>query len=233
LRVLTAALILAIGLTLVATAAFRLARVSAVAPAHDFGATAGPEAGGTTGPAAVGTAGRAAGGTSRPTAGGTSRPTASGTSGSTVVTAERPVSLAIPALRVTATVVPVVNTGGVLGVPDDPTQVGWWSSSALAGSRSGTTVIDGHVDSAATGPGALFRIASLRTADRIVVTTATGDRRSYAVSGLRVYPKTAGLPADIFALTGAPRLVLISCGGPFDRPAGSYLDNIVVFAVPT
>jgi hypothetical protein len=26
--------------------------------------------------------------------------------------------------------------------------------------------------------------------------------------------------------------VLITCGGPFDRAAGSYLDNIVVFAAP-
>jgi len=47
-----------------------------------------------------------------------------------------------------------------------------------------------------------------------------------------VYEKAGGLPADIFAQDGPARLVLISCGGPFDRTAGSYLDNIVVFAVP-
>lgn len=48
----------------------------------------------------------------------------------------------------------------------------------------------------------------------------------------RVYRKTDGLPADLFATAGAPRLVLITCGGTFDRAAASYLDNIVVFAAP-
>ena len=127
---------------------------------------------------------------------------------------------------------PVVNAGGVLQVPDNPAQVGWWSASAPAGSSRGSVVIDGHVDSAASGPGALFRLAGLRTSDRIVLSTATGLTRTYAVTGRRVYDKATGLPADIFDQSGTPRLVLISCGGPFDSAEGSYLDNIVVFAVP-
>jgi hypothetical protein len=30
----------------------------------------------------------------------------------------------------------------------------------------------------------------------------------------------------------AGRLVLVTCGGPFDASTGNYLDNIVAFAVP-
>jgi hypothetical protein len=143
-----------------------------------------------------------------------------------------PLALAIPALQVQAAVMPVVTSGGVLGVPEDPRRVGWWSASALPGAVSGSVVIDGHVDSAATGPGALFRLTDLRIADRIVVTTTTGDKRSYTVDGRRIYRKVDGLPPELFTRTGPARLVLISCGGPFDSTAGSYLDNVVVFASP-
>lgn len=143
-----------------------------------------------------------------------------------------PVTLSIPSLGVRASVLPVINDNGTLGVPDDPAQVGWWSASALAGAATGTVVLDGHVDSATAGPGALFRLASLKADDPITLTTGTGQLRRYTVTGRRVYVKAGGLPADIFDQHGPARLVLISCGGPFDRTAGSYLDNIVVFAVP-
>jgi sortase family protein len=143
-----------------------------------------------------------------------------------------PVTLTIPSQQVRAEVLPVADVGGILQVPDDPARLGWWNAGAPVGASRGTVVIDGHVDSAASGPGALFRLAELRTADRIVLSTASGSTRSYLVTGRRVYRKTAGLPSDIFDQLGPPRLVLISCGGPFDSAAGSYLDNIVVFAAP-
>jgi Sortase domain len=149
------------------------------------------------------------------------------------VTLAEPVTLTIPALHVEATVLPVSTSYGALGVPDDPTRVGWWTGSALPGAPSGSVVIDGHVDSAAAGPGALFRLADLHPGEPIQITTTTGDQHPYIVTGRRVYPKAGGLPPDLFATTGPSRLVLISCGGPFDRTTGSYLDNIAVFAVPT
>jgi len=157
-----------------------------------------------------------------------------GTPGSSILppAAAPPVTLTIPSQQVRAVVLPVANVGGILQVPDNPSQLGWWNASATVGAARGSVVIDGHVDSAVAGPGALFRLAELRAADRIVLGTATGLTRSYRVTGRRVYRKTSGLPSDIFDQLGAPRLVLISCGGPFDSAAGSYLDNVVVFAVP-
>lgn len=145
---------------------------------------------------------------------------------------EIPAWLAIPAVHTQARVVPVTTTGGELDVPDDPMQVGWWTGGARIDQSRGTVVIDGHVDSATTGPGALFRITDLRPNDLIVVTTASGQRRPYTVTGRRVYRKSGGLPASLFATTGTPRLALITCGGPFDHATGSYLDNVVVFAIP-
>jgi sortase family protein len=142
----------------------------------------------------------------------------------------RPVSIAIAALQVQAPTEQVRTTDGTLGVPDNPSHVGWWIGSALPGAASGTVVIDGHVDSAVAGPGALFHIADLRTGDQIAVTTERDQQVHYAVEARRVLSKDNPLPAEFFANTGPPRLVLISCGGPFDRQTLSYEDNIVVVA---
>jgi hypothetical protein len=41
------------------------------------------------------------------------------------------------------------------------------------------------------------------------------------------------LPPSLFDTAGPPRLALVTCGGPFDSATGHYLDNIIVWAVPT
>jgi len=194
------------GLALLVTAAAGMAHNPRVPP--DFGVTSAPNG--------------------RPLSSTSSRPDV----GPPVVV-EPPTALAIPALRVQATVVPVDSSGEILGVPADPAQVGWWTGSAPPGAASGTVVIDGHIDSATTGPGAFYQLADLHIDDLLIITTTTGDRRNYAVTGRRTYLKANGLPPDLFATTGPPRLVLITCGGSFDRSTGSYSHNIVVFATPT
>lgn len=140
-----------------------------------------------------------------------------------------PVTLVVPVIGVQAPVRPVDTLDGALAVPDDPGQIGWWSGSALPGSANGTVVLDGHVDSIA-GPGALFRLTDLRAGDVITVATASGRPVTYAVTGRRVFAKTAGLPTDVFAQDTGPRLAIITCGGAFDPATRSYRDNIVVFA---
>lgn len=142
-----------------------------------------------------------------------------------------PVRLTIPGQLVQAAVIPIESRNGVLEVPDDVGQVGWWTGSALVGATAGTTVLDGHVDSAAAGPGALFRLRELRQGDRLQLETAA-RQVGYAVTGRRIISKTGPLPADLFTVTGPARLVLISCGGPFDRVTRSYRDNIVIIAAP-
>jgi hypothetical protein len=142
-----------------------------------------------------------------------------------------PTGLAIPTIHLQATVRPVHNVQGSLAVPDDPGEVGWWAAGALPGSATGSVVLDGHVDSPA-GPGALFRLADLHAGDSISVATAGHHQLNYTVTGRRLIAKSRGLPSDLFSLDGGPRLVLISCGGPFDRTTRSYEDNIVVFATP-
>ncbi len=140
--------------------------------------------------------------------------------------------LIIPALHVRAPVEPVDSRAGRLEIPDDPAVVGWWTGGALPGAGGGTVVLVGHVDSAGAGRGALFRLTTLRSGDGIVLVLRDHRQLGYTVYARRSYPKGTGLPADLFTPTGPPRLVLITCGGPFDETTHTYRDNVVVFAVP-
>ena len=143
-----------------------------------------------------------------------------------------PVSLTLPSLGIAALVEHVGTTNGELGVPDNPAHVGWWIGGAQPGSPHGSVVIDGHVDSAATGPGALFAISQLHPHAQAVLATTTSHTLTYTVTAREIFSKAAGLPPRLFTTTGPPRLVLITCGGPFDTTTRSYQDNIVVYATP-
>lgn len=142
-----------------------------------------------------------------------------------------PVELVIPSLRLTAPIDPVAVTAGSLDVPEPVTHVGWWRRSVSPGATAGTTVIDGHVDSARAGIGALFGLERLRSGDTVLVRTAVSSV-SYRVYARQIYAKAPGLPPALFDQRGPARLVLISCGGPFDQASHSYADNIAVFAAP-
>ncbi len=147
-------------------------------------------------------------------------------------TGSLPTGIDVPQLAVRASTVPVsVTADGALVVPDDVHTVGWWVGGALPGSATGTVVLDGHVDSAVSGPGALFDLRDLHVGATVVV---TGDPRdvSYRITGLREYDKGDLPAASLFAQTGSARLVLITCGGPFDAATRHYRDNVVAFGVP-
>jgi sortase (surface protein transpeptidase) len=140
------------------------------------------------------------------------------------------VRLVIPTLQVDAPVTSIFSSGQVLEPPDDPASVGWWIASSPPGSASGTTVLVGHVDTAANGPGALYRLTELGSGDQVVVDTADGSTVRYEVDSRSFFAKTRPLPPDLFRTTGPATLILITCGGDFDTASGSYAENTVVTA---
>ena len=143
-----------------------------------------------------------------------------------------PTRITLPAANVTASVVPVgTRPDGELRVPDSPRVLGWWVRSAPIGDPDDSTVLAGHVDSARTGPGPLAVLRDMKVGDRLVVVDTFGGRHDYRLAARREYPKYA-LPDDVFTVTGRARLVLITCGGPFDEQTGHYRDNVVGYAVP-
>lgn len=141
-----------------------------------------------------------------------------------------PGSVALPGQKVTAPVVAMgVRGDGELEIPESVRTVGWWVGSAPAGATRGSTVLAGHIDSATQGVGAFAALRDVTLGSPVVVTDVFGEPHAYTVTARRTYPKYA-LPRSVFS--GAP-LVLVTCGGPFDESAGSYRDNIVVYAVPS
>ena len=131
---------------------------------------------------------------------------------------------------------PIVPVGidmahGVLGVPEDIQRTGWWKDGEAPGAANGAVLIAGHVDSAKAGAGAFFHLGEARSGDIVEVTVADGKTFRYRVTSTRRMLK-ANLPLNVWSQAGPARLVLVTCGGPFDPTIKRYRDNIVVTAVP-
>ena len=144
-----------------------------------------------------------------------------------------PVRLRIPAIGIDAPVEAVgVDDKGDMAVPEKVQQIGWYRFGAAPGSVAGSVVMSGHVDSAQQGLGAFARLGDLRSGDPITVSDAAGHRVRYRVVGREAFDKATAPMSALFSRGGAARLTLITCGGNFDSSIRSYLDNIVVTAVP-
>ncbi len=130
-----------------------------------------------------------------------------------------------------ADVVPARTVAGVLEVPEDVQQVGWWDGSAYTNDPFGSTVIAGHVDSD-QGFGFFARLLLLERGD--VLTVSSGQHRlSYRVSGVRAVDRSAlATDSAAFDQSGDHRLVLITCTGRYDRSRGGYEQNLVITAKP-
>ncbi len=134
----------------------------------------------------------------------------------------------IPALGVSADVIPVEAPGRTLVPPSDPQQLGWWADGAEPGAREGSALVTGHT--VHTGGGALDDLEQLEPGDAVVVRTQRGTIR-YDVRRVHIYSK--GSLADharrVFSQDVPGRLVLITCE---DWDGERYLSNVVVTAVP-
>ena len=144
-----------------------------------------------------------------------------------------PVRLSLPARGIEAPIDPVgVEPGGEMTLPEDVDRVGWYSYGPVPGAPEGTAVVAGHVDDAEQGLGALAPLREVEAGDEVVVESADGTSTRWTVTSRELIDKPGVPLTDLFARTGAPRLVLITCGGPFDEELRSYRDNVVVVAEP-
>jgi hypothetical protein len=144
----------------------------------------------------------------------------------------RPTLLLLPSGRTAPIRSSGLRSDGSLAVPDDPKVVGWWDGGSMAGEPFGGTVIAGHVDSLKYGRGALAELGRARRG-AVLELRADGHRLRYRVTAVQKVPQarmtteTAAFRQDV-----VHRLVVITCGGPFDRARHRYLDNVVITAVP-
>jgi hypothetical protein len=149
------------------------------------------------------------------------------------VSALTPTHVTVGSVNISAPVLSVgIDVGqGVLGVSPDIHHTAWWADGATPGDNAGSVLIAGHVDSATQGAGAFFNLKSAKPGETVTVTTAGGRTLTYKVSSVKSYLKSK-LPTDVWSKQGRARLVLVTCGGPFDHKAKHYVDNIVLTAYP-
>lgn len=157
----------------------------------------------------------------------------SGPSAAIAPPAALPASVSIPAIGVQSELITLgLNPDGTLAVPQpgpDYDKAAWYNGSPRPGD-AGPAVIEGHVDSAANGPSVFYELGSLVVGDRAEVTREDGSVVAFEVYDVRVVPKDDFPTLEVYGNTEGPELRLITCGGPFDSTAGSYVDNVIVFA---
>lgn len=136
-----------------------------------------------------------------------------------------------------------LNADGSLYVPEDPRAVSWASQDVGPGSSHGTAILVGHVNYRGV-EGAFADLADYRVGQVITVGLADGRRMKYAVAAPpievnkdQVGPRRQELfdQSSSYGLAGRPksgRLLLLSCGGAFDKRTGHYESNIFVYALP-
>ena len=151
-----------------------------------------------------------------------------------VVATVAPVALALPALDIALPVDPVgVEADGQMEIPPLAERGGWYRFGPSPADAQRTAVIAAHVDSeASAGLGAFARLPDAQVGDVVEVTMADGSVRTYAVTSVERQAKPEIDWSLIFERDGAPRLVLVTCGGVFQRDVGHYTDNVIVTAEP-
>lgn len=147
------------------------------------------------------------------------------------VVAVRPLTIAIPALGVRGPLEDLTAdpSTGELSPPDDPSTAGWFAAGVVPGDV-GPAVVGGHIDSRA-GPGVFFGLRRLRPGDLVEITRSDGRAVRFTVTTVRLHPKDRFPTAAVYGPAPGAELRLVTCGGPFDRAARSYEDNVVVDAV--
>jgi sortase (surface protein transpeptidase) len=144
---------------------------------------------------------------------------------SAVTGAPKPTRVAIPALGVDTTVVPVgLDSDHEMVVPP-VTEVGWYDLGPAPG-EVGPAVLAGHVNYDGV-QGAFARIGALRPGDTITVATGAGDR-TFAVYEVLTFPKNRFDTPAVWGNTDGPELRLVTCSGAVVDH--SYTDNTVVRA---
>ena len=126
----------------------------------------------------------------------------------------------------------VADQDGSLALPDAVDRASWWEGSAKLGDPYGAIVVAAHVDSFADGIGPMAELLSAGVGD-VVRLESRGLSQSYEIRQSDFVPRAnLALRASTMSFDGPRRLVLITCGGPYDRERGGYLNNLVVVAEP-
>ena len=140
-----------------------------------------------------------------------------------------PASLKIPAIQVSSDVSRLgLNEDDTVEVPKDPATVGWYGLGPTPG-QAGSSVMLGHRDSK-QGAAVFYRLQDLKPADRVAVRLSDRAIAHFEVTRVVSYANEKFPAQKVYAVkTPRPVLNLVTCGGEYDRSAGGYQSNVVVY----
>ena len=145
--------------------------------------------------------------------------------------ASPPVTVRIPAVGLTASVVPVGLSGSGQWQMPPPSLAGWYRLGPAPGSR-GPAVLVGHVDSY-HGPAVFYRLSGVRPGDTVQVARADGSESTFVISRVTVVRSTEFPTKAVFGPTARADIRLITCTGPFDTGTRSYINSLIVWGHAT
>ena len=145
--------------------------------------------------------------------------------------ASPPVSVTVPAIGLSARVVPVgVDAAGRLQIPV-PSLAGWYERGPSPGAQ-GAAVLVGHVDNY-QGPAVFYRLTGVRPGDRVQIVRADGSRANFVISKVTTVKKMSFPTQEVFGPTTHAAIRLITCTGPFDTTTHSYVDSLIAWGYET
>lgn len=133
----------------------------------------------------------------------------------------------IPSLGVDAPLVRVGVRDGEMVVPRTAHEVAWLDTGSFPGPTN-NAVLAGHHDWSGR-LGSFFRLAELRQGQEVVV-RFEGRDRTFRVAWVCSFDLDTPEAPRIMGPTDVPSVTLITCGGIFDRRAGTHNQRIVVRA---
>ncbi len=143
-----------------------------------------------------------------------------------------PEHIAIPAIGVSAKVIPVgVAADGSMDVAHNQFDVAWYDLGPRPGA-DGTAVLAGHLDTKLTPTAVFYNLNKLQPGDEVIITDASGRTLNFRVSESQTIPYNAAT-GDIFTNQGPSRIALVTCAGYWIKAKKSYSERLIVFADKT
>ncbi|CAI9403390.1 class F sortase [Aestuariimicrobium sp. T2.26MG-19.2B] len=191
--------------------------VTASAPPTSMGPTSsGPSSGATTLRSGSTT------GSSAPTVGPSSSPQTAR------LTESIPQRLTIGSIGVSSSLVSLGLDGGAMQTPDNPDLAGWFTGAHTPGGP-GTAVVAGHV-TWNRRPTVFYRLGEVKVGTQVSVSRADGTTATFTVRRIGTFPKNSFPAQEVYSADPTPRLILITCGGQYDRSQHTYDSNVIVWA---
>ena len=122
-----------------------------------------------------------------------------------------------------------LEEGGVLGVPANFENAGWYERSAKPG-EIGNVVLAGHYDNSSGNPAAFWELKNLKVNDKVSILDEVGNEFNYLVTESFFVEINDPSRTDYLKHTDEAVLTLVTCGGVWNPVTQDYNMRLIVRA---